>query len=59
MAHNRGIDDPGWMLNTCNIGQMTKGPFVIWAQVGVGDGPPTRYALNNLDDLQGRRLIIH
>jgi hypothetical protein len=27
-------------------------------QVGVSDGPPTRYALYDLDDLQGRRLII-
>ena len=38
--------------------QRTKGPFIIWAQVGVSDGPPTRYALYDLDDLQGRRLII-
>jgi hypothetical protein len=58
MAHNRGVYDPGWMLATCYIGQMTKGPFIIWAQVGVSDGPPTRYALNDLDDLQGCRLVI-
>lgn len=59
MAHNGGVNDPGLILTTGATGQTTNAPFIIWTQMGVGDRPTTRDALNHLDDLQGCRLIIH
>ena len=45
------------VLTTGNTRQTTKAPFIIWTQVGIGDRPTTLDALNDLDDIQGCRLI--